>query len=43
MIVGSIAMAAAILLAFFRVPLAFALLGVSVVGIGLAIVWIVRG
>lgn len=39
MIVGSIAMAAAILLAFLRVPLAFALLAVSIVGLGLAINW----
>jgi tripartite ATP-independent transporter DctM subunit len=39
MIVGSIAMLAAILLAFLRVPLAFALLAVSVAGIGFAINW----
>jgi len=39
MIVGSIAMAAAILLAFLRVPLAFSLLAVSVAGIGFAINW----
>lgn len=39
MIVGSISMAAAIGLAFLRVPLAFALLAVSVAGIGLAINW----
>lgn len=39
MIAGSIAMASAILLAFFRVPLAIALLAVSVVGIGFAINW----
>ncbi|MCU9849013.1 TRAP transporter large permease [Defluviimonas sp. WL0024] len=39
MIVGSIAMAVAILLAFLRVPLAFALLAVSVTGIGFAINW----
>ena len=39
MIVGSIAMAAAILLAFFRVPLAIALIAVSVLGIGFAINW----
>jgi tripartite ATP-independent transporter DctM subunit len=39
MIVGSIAMATAILLAFLRVPLAFALLAVSVAGIGFAINW----
>ena len=39
MIVGSIAMFAAILLAFLRVPLAFALLAVSTAGIGFAINW----
>ncbi|SLN13528.1 Sialic acid TRAP transporter permease protein SiaT [Roseovarius gaetbuli] len=39
MIVGSFAMAAAIVLAFLRVPLAFALLAVSIVGIGFAINW----
>jgi tripartite ATP-independent transporter DctM subunit len=39
MITGAIAMALAILLAFLRVPLAFALLAVSVLGIGLAINW----
>jgi tripartite ATP-independent transporter DctM subunit len=39
MITGLTAMAAAILLAFLRVPLAFALLGVSIVGIGLALNW----
>jgi tripartite ATP-independent transporter DctM subunit len=39
MIIGLTAMAAAILLAFLRVPLAFALLGVSIVGIGLALNW----
>ncbi|MBS0126495.1 TRAP transporter large permease [Thetidibacter halocola] len=39
MITGSIAMGMAILLAFLRVPLAFALLAVSVAGIGLAINW----
>ena len=39
MIVGSIAMATAILLAFLRVPLAFSLLAVSVTGIGFAINW----
>ena len=39
MITGSLAMAAAILLAFLRVPLAFALLAVSVAGIGLALNW----
>lgn len=39
MIVGAIAMAAAILLAFLRVPLAFALIAVSVAGIGFAINW----
>ena len=39
MISGSIAMAAAIFLAFLRVPLAFALLTVSVLGIGFAINW----
>ena len=39
MTVGLIAMALAILLAFLRVPLAFALLAVSVAGIGLAINW----
>jgi len=37
MIVGSIAMAVAILLAVLRVPLAFALLGTSIVGLGLVI------
>jgi tripartite ATP-independent transporter DctM subunit len=39
MIVGSIAMATAILLAFLRVPLAFALLATSIVGLGLVINW----
>jgi tripartite ATP-independent transporter DctM subunit len=39
MIAGSISMVAAILLAFLRVPLAFSLLAVSVVGIGFAINW----
>ena len=39
MSVGLIAMGAAILLAFLRVPLAFALLSVSVIGIGVAINW----
>ncbi len=34
MIAGSIAMATAILLAFLRVPLAFALLATSIVGLG---------
>ena len=41
MIVGSIALAAAIFLAFLRVPLAFALLAVSVAGISFAINWII--
>lgn len=39
MIIGLLAMAAVILLAILRVPLAFALLSVSVVGIGVAINW----
>jgi len=39
MIVGSIAMAVAILLAVLRVPLAFALLGTFIVGLGLVINW----
>ncbi|TVP70827.1 MAG: TRAP transporter large permease [Rhodobacteraceae bacterium] len=39
MIIGLTAMAAAIVLAFLRVPLAFALLGVSIVGIGLTLNW----
>ncbi|UWQ86076.1 TRAP transporter large permease [Leisingera caerulea] len=39
MIAGSLSMAAAILLAFLRIPLAFSLLAVSVIGIGLAINW----
>ena len=39
MIVGSIAMATAILLAFLRVPLAFALLATSIVGLGVVINW----
>lgn len=39
MIVGSICMLAAILLAFSRVPLAFSLLAISVAGIGFAINW----
>ena len=39
MIVGFSAMAVAILLAFLRVPLAFALLGTSIVGLGLVINW----
>ena len=39
MTVGALSLATAILLAFLRVPLAFALLGVSIVGIGLAIDW----
>jgi tripartite ATP-independent transporter DctM subunit len=38
-IVGTVSMAAAILLAFLRVPLGFALLAVSVAGIGLAVNW----
>jgi tripartite ATP-independent transporter DctM subunit len=39
MTIGLMAMAAAIVLAFLRVPLAFALLGVSIVGIGLTVNW----
>ncbi|BDW84245.1 TRAP transporter large permease [Roseicyclus marinus] len=39
MIVGTISMAAAILLAFLRVPLGFALQAVSVAGIGFAVNW----
>ncbi len=39
MIVGSIAMAAAIFLAFLRVPLAFALLATSIIGLGVVINW----
>ena len=39
MIVGSIATATAILLAFLRVPLAFALLATSIVGLGMVINW----
>lgn len=39
MIIGSIAMITAIALAFLRVPLAFALMAVSVLGIGFAINW----
>jgi len=39
MTIGLMAMAAAILLAFLRVPLAFALLAVSIVGIGLTVNW----
>lgn len=39
MIVGFISMAVAILLAFLRVPLAFALLGTSIVGLGVATNW----
>lgn len=39
MIIGLTAMAAAIVLAFLRVPLAFALMGVSIVGIGLTLNW----
>lgn len=39
MIIGSIAMISAIALAFLRVPLAFALMAVSVLGIGFAINW----
>ena len=39
MIVGFISMAVAILLAFLRVPLAFALLGTSIVGLGIATNW----
>lgn len=39
MIIGLTAMAAAIVLAFLRVPLAFALIGVSIVGIGLTLNW----
>lgn len=38
-IIGSIAMITAIALAFLRVPLAFALMAVSVLGIGFAINW----
>ncbi|PWK58019.1 tripartite ATP-independent transporter DctM subunit [Roseicyclus mahoneyensis] len=41
MIVGTVSMAAAILLAFLRVPLGFALLAVSIAGIGLAVNWTV--
>lgn len=41
MITGAIAMAAAILLAFLRLPLAFALLAVSVLGLGLVVNWTV--
>jgi tripartite ATP-independent transporter DctM subunit len=41
MTVGALSMAAAILLAFLRVPLGFALLAVSVAGIGLAVNWTV--
>lgn len=39
MTTGVIAMAAVILLAFFRVPLAFALLSVSIVAIGVSVGW----
>lgn len=39
MIVGSIAMLLAIVMAFLRVPLAFSLLTISVAGIGFAINW----
>ncbi len=39
MITGVLAMAAVILLAFLRVPLAFALLTVSIAGIGLSVGW----
>lgn len=39
MIIGGISMAAVIVMAFLRVPLAFALLSVSIVGIGLSISW----
>jgi tripartite ATP-independent transporter DctM subunit len=39
MIIGLTAMAAAIVLAFLRIPLAFALMGVSIVGIGLTLNW----
>jgi tripartite ATP-independent transporter DctM subunit len=39
MIVGSISMAAAIFLAFLRVPLAFALLATSIIGLGVVINW----
>jgi tripartite ATP-independent transporter DctM subunit len=39
MTIGATAMALSILLAFLRVPLGFALMAVSVVGIGLAIDW----
>ncbi len=39
MIVGFVSMAVAILLAFLRVPLAFALLGTSIVGLGVATNW----
>ncbi|MGB0968088.1 MAG: TRAP transporter large permease subunit, partial [Halocynthiibacter sp.] len=39
MIVGSLSMVAAIFFAFMRVPLAFSLLAVSVVGIGFAVNW----
>ena len=41
MIVGTLSMASAILLAFLRVPLGFALLAVSVAGLGLAVNWTV--
>lgn len=41
MIVGSVCMVSAIPLAFLRVPLAFALLAVSVAGIGVAMNWTV--
>ncbi|MFV1849324.1 MAG: TRAP transporter large permease [Thalassospira sp.] len=39
MLIGSISMLAVIILAMLRVPLAFALLGVSIVGMGLAVSW----
>ena len=39
MIAGSIATATAILLAFLRFPLAFALLATSIVGLGIVINW----
>ena len=41
MIVGTLSMASAILLAFLRLPLGFALLAVSVAGLGLAVNWTV--
>lgn len=39
MLIGGISMLAVIILAMLRVPLAFALLGVSIVGMGLAVSW----